>query len=103
MASPAVSNSFQPFEFDTSVQSLVHSSNLKSLPSKFNLDSNETSASSCDSLPVIDFSALTAVDPDQRSKAVEELAEACAEWGFFIVRTFRQLFFFSILCFENRN
>lgn len=89
MASLAVSHSssdsFQPFEFNKSVQSLVDSSNLKALPSKFTLDSNETTASSCDSLPVVDFSALVSLDPHQRSKSITELAEACADWGFFIL------------------
>ncbi|KAL1564627.1 2-oxoglutarate-dependent dioxygenase 19-like [Salvia divinorum] len=76
-----------PFEFNESVQSLVDASdNLKALPSKYNLgDTNDTGASSCESLPVIDYSALTSSDPHQRSKAVAELAEACTDWGFFVL------------------
>ncbi|KAG6383413.1 hypothetical protein SASPL_156835 [Salvia splendens] len=77
----------QPFEFNESVQSLVDASdNLEALPTKYNLgDTNDTRASSCESLPVIDYSALTSSDPHQRSKAIAELAEACADWGFFVV------------------
>ncbi|KAG6421974.1 hypothetical protein SASPL_118534 [Salvia splendens] len=77
----------QPFEFNESVQSLVDASdNMKALPSKYNLGvTNDTRASSCESLPVIDYSALTSSDPHQRSKAVTELTEASADWGFFVV------------------
>lgn len=92
MAPAAVSNnsttpddSRHPFEFDSSVQSLVDSSKLQSLPAKFNLDI-DTSAARCESLPVIDFAALTSLDADERSKAIAELAQACGDSGFFIVR-----------------
>ncbi|KAG6406766.1 hypothetical protein SASPL_134376 [Salvia splendens] len=74
--------------FKKSVQSIVDSSDLKHLPSKYNLElggGNDTSVTSCESLPVIDYSALTSADPHQRSKAVAELAAACADWGFFIL------------------
>nr|QBG82653.1 DMR6-like oxygenase 2 [Papaver somniferum] len=36
------------------------------------------------SLPVIDFSLLTSGSPNQRSKIVEELRNACLHWGFFM-------------------
>ena len=41
-----------------------------------------------EAIPTVDFSLLTSADPDQRSKAVEDLGRACREWGFFVVRTF---------------
>ena len=90
----------QPFEFNESVQSLVDASdNLKALPNKYNLgDTNDTRASSCESLPVIDYSALTSSDPHQRSKAVAELAEACADWGFFVVSKSHSFNFFFSNC-----
>ncbi|GFP86787.1 probable 2-oxoglutarate/fe(ii)-dependent dioxygenase [Phtheirospermum japonicum] len=77
-------NSFQPFEYDTGVKVLADSSNLKAVPSKFNY-TNEPTGLTSDSLPVVDFSALTTADPDQRSRALLGLAKACQEWGFFIL------------------
>ncbi|KAL6494583.1 hypothetical protein OROGR_031383 [Orobanche gracilis] len=78
-------NSIQPFEYATGVKVLTDSSNLKAVPSKFNYTNQPTGLIS-DSLPVVDFSALTAAaDPDQRSRAVQGLAKACQEWGFFIL------------------
>ncbi|KAG6406764.1 hypothetical protein SASPL_134374 [Salvia splendens] len=77
-----------PFEYKKSVQSIVDSSNLKHLPSKYNLElggGNDTSATSSESLPVIDYSALTSTDPNRRSEAVAEFARACADWGVFFL------------------
>ncbi|KAL1534362.1 2-oxoglutarate-dependent dioxygenase 19-like [Salvia divinorum] len=93
MAASAVSENSSadfdhPFEFKKSVQSMVDSSNLEHLPSKYNLEiggGNDTSATSCESLPVIDYSALTSADPLRRSKAVAEFAGACADWGVFFL------------------
>ncbi|KAH6789946.1 hypothetical protein C2S51_004952 [Perilla frutescens var. frutescens] len=89
MASVAVSGksssaSFQPFEFETTLKVIANSSTLKAVPSKFNF-SNEPTAFTSHSLPVVDFSALIAGGGDQRSKAIHDLAEACREWGFFIL------------------
>ncbi|KAK6156781.1 hypothetical protein DH2020_011029 [Rehmannia glutinosa] len=75
-------NSYQPFEYDAGLKVLADSSNLKSVPSKFNY-TNQPNALTSDSIPVIDFSALT--DLDQRSKAIHDIAKACQEWGFFIL------------------
>ncbi|XP_057812536.1 2-oxoglutarate-dependent dioxygenase 19-like [Salvia miltiorrhiza] len=80
----AASDSFKPFEFDATLKVIADSSSLKSVPSKFNF-SNERTAFTSDSLPTVDFSALIAGDPHQRSKAVDDLAAACREWGFFIL------------------
>ncbi|KAL6517619.1 hypothetical protein OROMI_033320 [Orobanche minor] len=78
-------NSIQPFEYDTGVKVLTDSSNLKAVPSKFNYTNQPTGLIS-DSLPVVDFSTLTAAaDSDQRSRALQGLAKACQEWGFFIL------------------
>lgn len=38
-----------------------------------------------DSIPTIDLSLLTSSNPDQRSKAIQDLGKACEEWGFFMV------------------
>ncbi|XP_058781457.1 2-oxoglutarate-dependent dioxygenase 19-like [Vicia villosa] len=37
------------------------------------------------SFPVIDFSLLASDDPQIHTKAVDELANACADWGFFML------------------
>lgn len=36
-------------------------------------------------IPVIDFSLLLSHDPHLHAKAVQHLAKACEEWGFFMV------------------
>ncbi|KAK4563910.1 hypothetical protein RGQ29_006121 [Quercus rubra] len=36
-----------------------------------------------DSIPIIDFSLLTSGTPDQRSQLIQELGQACKDWGFF--------------------
>ncbi|KAK4563907.1 hypothetical protein RGQ29_006119 [Quercus rubra] len=38
-----------------------------------------------DSIPVIDFSLLTSGTPDQRSQLIQQLGQACKDWGFFKV------------------
>ncbi|XP_042065597.1 flavonol synthase/flavanone 3-hydroxylase-like [Salvia splendens] len=55
---------------------------LEAVPSKFN-NANDYTALACDSLPSVDFSALISDDPHQRSKAIQDLAAACRDWGFF--------------------
>ncbi|KAL7119343.1 hypothetical protein ACP275_02G057200 [Erythranthe tilingii] len=79
----SIASSFQPFEFD---KTLANSSDdLKAVvPSKFNF-TNEPTALTSDSIPIVDFSALTSSDPDRRSKSIHSLSKACQEWGFFIV------------------
>ncbi|KAH6793427.1 hypothetical protein C2S52_003904 [Perilla frutescens var. hirtella] len=79
------SQSFQqPFEFETTLKVIAESSTLKAVPSKFNF-SNEPTAFTSESLPIIDFSALITSDPHQRSKALHDLTGACRDWGFFIL------------------
>ena len=39
-----------------------------------------------DSIPVIDFSLLTSGTPDQRSQLIQQLGQACKDWGFFKVK-----------------
>ncbi|KAL8479529.1 hypothetical protein ACS0TY_026431 [Phlomoides rotata] len=56
----------------------------ESVPSRFK-HIHDPTALSPGSLPVVDFSALTAGDPDQYSKSIHDLAKACEEWGFFVL------------------
>ncbi|KAH6757677.1 hypothetical protein C2S53_020877, partial [Perilla frutescens var. hirtella] len=66
------------------VKALAESSCLKSIPSQFTF-ATDSRGSHSDSLPIIDFSLLTSSDPNQRSKALHDLAGACQEWGFFVL------------------
>ncbi|KAK6156805.1 hypothetical protein DH2020_011053 [Rehmannia glutinosa] len=73
----------------TCVKKLSESPNLNSIPSNYAYFTNptETIASDSDDLiPTIDLSLLTSDNPDQRSKAIQDLDKAaCQEWGFFMV------------------
>ncbi|XP_009770092.1 2-oxoglutarate-dependent dioxygenase 19-like [Nicotiana tabacum] len=44
-----------------------------------------SSTDDADSIPIVDFSLLSSEDPDQHSKAIQELGRACEDWGFFMV------------------
>lgn len=74
---------FNPFEFEKGIKTLADSSSP--VPCKFNFINERAALTASDSLPVVDFSALTSSDPDQRSKSIHDLAAACGEWGFFIL------------------
>ncbi|KAG5526051.1 hypothetical protein RHGRI_032369 [Rhododendron griersonianum] len=71
------------------VQALVESPGLVSIPSNYSYSSNpnESAASNPDedTFPIIDFSLLTSADPNQRSKTIQDLDRACREWGFFML------------------
>ncbi|KAL3620962.1 hypothetical protein CASFOL_035874 [Castilleja foliolosa] len=66
------------------VKVLAESSTLNSVPSEFTYV-NDSKGSYSDSIPIVDFSLLTSAIPDQRSKALHQLALACQEWGFFVL------------------
>ncbi|XP_042061573.1 2-oxoglutarate-dependent dioxygenase 19-like [Salvia splendens] len=74
----------QPLEFERSIKAIADSSNLEAVPSKFNI-ANDYTALPSDSIPLLDFSSLISADPHQRTKAVQDLAEASRVWGFFIL------------------
>ncbi|XP_027939109.1 protein DMR6-LIKE OXYGENASE 1-like [Vigna unguiculata] len=71
-----------------SVKELVESSSMKSVPSNYvchktpedNLLNYET-----ESIPTIDFLQLTSSNPIERSKAIQQLGDACRDWGFFML------------------
>ncbi|KAL6347259.1 hypothetical protein AAG906_013695 [Vitis piasezkii] len=80
-------NLLQPPNF-TCVKSLSESSALTSIPSThtFTTDPNHLLAFDPQhSIPIIDFSLLTSGDADQRSRAIQDLDQACLEWGFFML------------------
>lgn len=71
-----------------SVKRLAQSSDLKSIPSTYaySTNSNEFPASDPqDSIPIIDFSFLISPDTAVRSQVIQDLHNACKEWGFFQV------------------
>ncbi|EXC41811.1 putative 2-oxoglutarate/Fe(II)-dependent dioxygenase [Morus notabilis] len=77
----------------TSIKSLLaESPYLTSIPASYifrnnNIDPNDSALLTEPELkiPIIDFSLLTSGDPNQRSKVISELGEACENWGFFMV------------------
>lgn len=72
-----------------SVKELVESGSLKSVPPNhvFAKSSSDYICSEAETIPTIDFSLLTSGTPDQRSKAIQDIGNACREWGFFMVIT----------------
>ncbi|KAK3420120.1 hypothetical protein EUGRSUZ_G00915 [Eucalyptus grandis] len=74
----------------TSAKTLAESSNLTSIPSHYAFTTPTSGdqavhADHDDSIPVIDFSLLSSSNPDQRSKAISDLAKACQDWGVFML------------------
>ncbi|KAK6277788.1 hypothetical protein POUND7_018111 [Theobroma cacao] len=71
-----------------SVKQLVESGCLTSVPPKYvfkNTESDDCMVTELEAIPAIDFSLLTSGNPDERSKVINELRNACQEWGFFMV------------------
>ncbi|KAK8624788.1 hypothetical protein V6N13_089674 [Hibiscus sabdariffa] len=74
----------------TSVKALAEAPGLSSLPSShtFPIHPNDEQLPVSDtneSIPTVDFSLLTSSNPDVRSKMIQELGNACQDWGFFMV------------------
>ncbi|KAI3891989.1 hypothetical protein MKX03_035030, partial [Papaver bracteatum] len=74
------------------VNDLIKSTNLISVPSEYAFpakpeDLNMLSEKNVEqvTIPVIDFSFLTSGSSDQRCKIIEDLRNACRDWGFFMV------------------
>ena len=72
------------------VKSLAESPNLTSIPASYTFTNNPSHElllleEEEVQIPIIDFSLLTSGNPDQRSKVVAELGNACENWGFFMV------------------
>ncbi|MCL7021677.1 hypothetical protein MKW94_026489 [Papaver nudicaule] len=74
------------------VNDLIKSTNLMSVPSEYAFpakpeDLNMLIEKEVEqvTIPVIDFSHLSSGSPDQRSKMIEDLRNACQHWGFFTV------------------
>ncbi|KAK9989001.1 hypothetical protein SO802_029240 [Lithocarpus litseifolius] len=82
-------SSFTQFSRITSIKKLAESPGLTSVPSTYAFTNcpNDQAVSEDpeDSIPVIDFSLLTSGTPEQRSQVIQELGQACKDWGFFKV------------------
>nr|XP_043625980.1 2-oxoglutarate-dependent dioxygenase 19-like [Erigeron canadensis] len=67
---------------------LTESPDLKTIPSIYAYSSNSkelVALDTYDSIPTIDFSLLTCDDPVIRFQVIQDLGNACNDWGFFQV------------------
>lgn len=55
-------------------------------------------SASDDDIPTVDYSLLFSDNPVQRFLALENLRQACQEYGFFYVKTFTTLLYFKYIC-----
>ncbi|GMY38881.1 protein DMR6-LIKE OXYGENASE 2-like [Fagus crenata] len=72
-----------------SVKSLAESTCLSSLPSIYtithNLHAEAVSNDPEDSVPIVDISLLASGSPDEQSQVIQQIGEACLDWGCFMV------------------
>lgn len=71
-----------------SIKTVAGSPNLTSLPSSYvftRIPDEPIISESEISIPIIDYSLLTSGTPNQRTKIINDLRNACQEWGFFTV------------------
>jgi hypothetical protein len=84
----------------SSIKAYAESNGASPIPSNYHSLKDDTTYHDDQlvaSIPIIDFSLLTSDDPQIHTKAIHQLAQACAQWGFFMV-IFLSIFsfFFSI-------
>jgi len=73
-----------------SVKELVESSTTMSVPSNYVCHKTPEDSMlyyETENIPTIDFHQLTSSNPNERSKAIQQLGDACRDWGFFMVFT----------------
>ncbi|PNX59849.1 protein SRG1-like, partial [Trifolium pratense] len=73
----------------SSIKAYAESNGASTIPSNYHSLKEQHDDTNHDdelaaSIPIIDFSLLTSDDPQIHSKVVHQLAEACAQWGFFM-------------------
>ncbi|XP_059454766.1 2-oxoglutarate-dependent dioxygenase 19-like [Corylus avellana] len=70
-----------------SIKSQVESGCLTSVPPKYVFDKSSSNciSSEAETIPTIDVSLLTFGTPDQRSKVIQDIGNACRDWGFFMI------------------
>lgn len=72
----------------STVKGLVESNCMRSIPSKYMFLKNPDEDSilhETGNIPTIDFSQLISANSSERSKAIQQLGEACRDWGFFML------------------
>lgn len=69
------------------MKALVSRPGLTSVPANyvFHESPSDQQSSEQEAIPTIDLSMLTSGNPDQRSRAIQDLHDACLHWGFFMV------------------
>ncbi|XP_020203704.1 protein DMR6-LIKE OXYGENASE 2 [Cajanus cajan] len=70
------------------VKELVDSTCLRSVPFNYiflKTPEDSTLYYETQNIPIIDFSELTSSNPNERSKAIQQLGDACQDWGFFVL------------------
>ncbi|XP_014490680.1 protein DMR6-LIKE OXYGENASE 2-like isoform X2 [Vigna radiata var. radiata] len=71
-----------------SVKELVESSTMKSVPSNYICHKTPEDFMlnyETENIPTIDFLQLTSSNPNERSNAIQQLGDACRDWGFFML------------------
>jgi len=79
-----------------SVKELVDSNSLRSVPSNYICLNNPEDSilyNETENIPTIDFSQFTSSNPNERSKAIQQLGNACRDWGFFMVLIYLTSYF----------
>ncbi|KAL2317666.1 hypothetical protein Fmac_031542 [Flemingia macrophylla] len=78
-----------------SVKELVESNCLRSVPLNYICLENSkdsTLYSENENVPIIDLSQLTSFNSDERSNTIQQLGDACRDWGFFMEYSSPNLF-----------
>ncbi|KAK7321235.1 hypothetical protein VNO77_31672 [Canavalia gladiata] len=70
-----------------SLKDLVESNCMRSVPSNYIFLKNPEDALllETENIPIIDYSQLTSSNPNERFKAIQQLGDACRDWGFFML------------------
>ncbi|XP_061362139.1 2-oxoglutarate-dependent dioxygenase 19-like [Gastrolobium bilobum] len=70
-----------------SVKGLVDSNCPSSIPSNYLCLKNpdDSILYETENIPIIDFSQLNSSNPNERSKEIQKLGDACRDWGFFML------------------
>ncbi|WJX40461.1 hypothetical protein P8452_27931 [Trifolium repens] len=72
----------------SSIKAYAESNGASPIPSNYHSLKDDTTYHDDQlvaSIPIIDFSLLTSDDPQIHTKAIHQLAQACAQWGFFML------------------
>lgn len=65
---------------------VVDQSTDVAVPSSFTCNAVSTLNDKTFTIPIIDVSLLTSSNPNRRSRVVQDIQDACRDWGIFMVR-----------------